>query len=190
MLEHPVRQVDKFCFLEHRPEAQSVLEQYILLDNIVSQQDSYNYILFEEDRHTNGNKSMTPKEKYEFVKGLRLSVPIDLLRYDPGGSIGGTIILWRTPIDRGQDEVMNASLKVFQKIKPLLPEYHSRQMKRSFVNNYCKWPTGEKISPAVLRVIYSDLTLDASVSQNKGIEDRIIVYAKQYYQKMPTLLLI
>jgi hypothetical protein len=46
-------------------------------------------------------------------------------------------------------------------------------MKRSFVNSYCNLPTGEKISPAVLRVIYADLTLDASVSQNKGIEDRI-----------------
>lgn len=123
-------------FLEHRPEAQSVLEQYLLKDNIVSQQDSYNYIMFEEDRHTNGNKIMTPKEKYECVKGLRLSVPIDLLRYDPGRSIGGTIILWQTPIDRGQDEVMNVSLKVFKKIKPLLPEYHTRQMKRSYAYSY------------------------------------------------------
>ena len=92
--------------------------------------------MFEEDRHTNGNKIMTPKEKYEFVKGLRLSVAFDLLRYDPGRSIGGTIVLWQTPIDRGQDEVMNVSLKVFKKIKPLLPEYHTRQMKRSYAYSY------------------------------------------------------
>ncbi|CAC5408779.1 unnamed protein product [Mytilus coruscus] len=172
MLEHPVRQVDEFSYLEHRTEAKTVLEQYHLLDNIVSQQDSYNYILFEEGRHTNGN-IMTPKEKYEFVKGLKLSVPIDILRYDPGGAVGGTIVVWRTPNERGQEEVMNASLKVFQKVKPLLPEYHTRQMRRSFVRSYCNLPTGDKISPAVLRFIYTDLTLDATENQNKGIEDRI-----------------
>lgn len=86
LLEHSVRQVEKDCFLKHRPEAMTVLPKYALLDNIISQKDNYtNYVLSDEEKHTDG-KPLTPKEIFYFTRYLHLSVPIDVLRYDPGGS--------------------------------------------------------------------------------------------------------
>jgi len=81
------------------------------------------------------------------------------------------VLLWRTPEGRPDDELMNAFLQMFEKVKSLLPQFHTRHMRSEFRKKYSNLPT--KISPALLRNIYADLTLDASVDQNPALDERI-----------------
>ena len=94
-----------------------------------------------------------------------------MLQYSPGGPGGSIVLLWRTPEQRDNNEALNMSVKVAEAVKPLLPECHTRYMKNQFLKKFSNLPV--KLTPAVLRVIYSELTLDASADQNPALEERI-----------------
>lgn len=160
------------AYLEHRPTVDLVQPQYSVLDDILTSRDCYSYLLFDEEKHTSSLTPMDTQQRFNFLKNLNLSVPIDVLSYNPGGSVGSTFIIWRTGIDRGIDEVMRLSIQVHEKVRPLLPEFHTRQMRKIFVSKFCNLHA-VKVPPAVLRTIYSELTLDASIEQNKQVENRI-----------------
>lgn len=170
-LEHPVRMIEH-AYLEHRPAVELVQPQYAVLDDMLTNRDCYFYLLFDEEKHTSSLVSMDAQKRFNFLKKLNLSVPIDVLSYNPGGSVGSTFIIWRTSIDRGHDEVMRLSIQVYERVRSLLPEFHTRQMRKHFVSEFCNLHA-IKIPPAVLRTIYSELTLDASMEQNKQVENRI-----------------
>lgn len=111
-------------------------------------------------------------ERFDFLQNIALSEPIDILRYDPGGSIGATVFIWRTPHDRGTNEVMNDTFRVFEKLKPNLPEYHTRRMRREFVKRYSSLHSVD-VPKHVLRAIYAELSLDATHDQNPALEARV-----------------
>lgn len=49
-----------------------------------------------------------------FCKTWKLSQPINKLSYNPGGSVGSTVSIWKVPQQRGINEVMNDALKVIE----------------------------------------------------------------------------
>lgn len=170
-LDHPVRQVGDSCTLSHRPSATEVNPRYAVLDNVVSSREPYQYIMFDESSHIS-NPFKDYNVKYYFFEKLQLSIPVDMLQYSPGGPGGSVVVLWRTPEERDSvNEVLNMSLKVVENVKPLLPEYHTRFMKSQFLKKISNLQV--KLTPAILRFIYSELTLDASADQNPALEERI-----------------
>lgn len=173
-LMNPVLQVGEHSYLDHRDCALTVLPRYSVLDNLITTRDNYAYIIFDENSHIT-SPFKHRKDRYDFIEQLRLSVPIDVLRYHPVSSMDATVVLWRTSAQRNSDEILKMSIKVFETVKPLLPEYHTRQMKQTFINTYCKLSASSQstLSPAILRSIYSYFSLDASADQNKTMDERI-----------------
>ena len=60
---------------------------------------------------------------------------------------------------------------MLEKLRPNLPEYHTRAMKQEFHKEVAR--LGVSTPPHVLRYIYQRLTLDASADQNPDLDDRV-----------------
>ncbi|XP_076103163.1 uncharacterized protein LOC143072213 [Mytilus galloprovincialis] len=71
---------------------------------------------------------------------------------------------------------MTSAVKVVSRLKPSLPEFHTRQMRKEFYTKFCHLPvsaTGNTVPPHILRAIYRELTLDATADQNKALDERV-----------------
>jgi hypothetical protein len=108
---------------------------YKLLDNIVPQLSPYKFLYFDEQLHILC-QFKNRVDRFSFLQAMKLSVPINILRYDPGGGCESTVFLWQIPEERGLAEVMNMIMKVVERLQPRLPEYHSRRMRREFIQRY------------------------------------------------------
>ncbi|XP_071122564.1 uncharacterized protein [Mytilus edulis] len=172
-IEHPVREVAKNAFLSHVPSVSIVDRKYSILDSAMLKLDYYEYLYLDEDIHVSIEDSLkTSWSRYSFLQNLKLSQPINKLSYNPGGSVGSTVFIWKVPQHRGINEVMNDALKVIDTLKPKLPEYHTRRMRRDFINKYSNL-NAVSIPKHILRSIYSDLTMDATSDQNPAMDSRV-----------------
>jgi hypothetical protein len=112
-------------------------------------------------------------ERYDFIQNIALSHPIDILKYSPGGSVGNTVFLWKIPNDRDVQVAMKETMAVVNRLKPQLPEFHTRRMRSEFVKTYGGLHA-TSVPKYVLRSIYSEMTLDASVSDsNPAVDERL-----------------
>ncbi len=104
-----------------------------------------------------------PKKKYMFIKTLKLGlrVPAMLLVHSTGNNYGNTHFAWQVP-DASLEEAIQNSQVVIEDIKTSLPVFHSRHMRKEFVN---KFGTVSSVKPAILRYFYQDLTGDFSGSE-------------------------
>ena len=91
-----------------------------------------------------------------------MSVAAVLYTHSPGGGILSQHYLWRVPDDFCVEAALSENQKVIDKLKPDLPIYHTRAMRREFVNTYGRFTDSTK--PVVLRNIYQELIGDASGS--------------------------
>jgi hypothetical protein len=164
-LDHPVRKVLEDAWLQHIPAAEEVANRYADLDSVVCSLENYEYLYLDESIYV-PSQFKTTYERHAFLQNVKLSVPTDMLRYNPGGAVGATVFLWRVPEDRGHDIVMN----VVNKLKPRLPEYHKRKMKKHFTETYCNI---HKVPPHILRSMYTELTSDATAEQNPAMDNRL-----------------
>ena len=112
-------------------------------------------------------------EKTRFINNLGLSVPVNILTYNPGGFVGLTLFIWSVPEDRLPQEIANSSIQVFEKIRHVLPEYHTCEMNKQFSKRLCNLHASPNIPPHILRVIYSELTCDASALPNPIHDSRV-----------------
>ena len=85
-----------------------------------------------------------------------------LYTHSPGGGILSQHYLWRVPDDFCVEAALSENQKVIDRLKQDLPIYHTRAMRREFVNTYGRFTGSTK--PVVLRNIYRELTGDASGS--------------------------
>ena len=92
-------------------------------------------------------------------------------RYDPGGGLTAFIFMWRVPDHRSDNEKMTMSIAMLEKIRPNLPEYHTRAMKGEFKSEISR--LGVDIPPHIIRFIYKRLTLDSTADDNPAIDERI-----------------
>jgi len=62
-------------------------------------------------------------------------------------------------------------MKVVERLKPRLPEYHSRKMRREFIQRYSALQLS--IPKHILRESYCTATLDSSADQNPQMDERV-----------------
>ena len=78
--------------------------------------------------------------------------------------------------DESLEEAVCNSLGVTEELKSKLPVFHSRQMKREFVNKFER--VSSAVKPSVLRYFYQNSTGDSSTSETtnqKELDSRNIV---------------
>lgn len=169
---NPVRQIDSSLSIAHRPGQDNFLPCYSRLDGCVTQMAMFQPLFFDEDLHLT-EKFKGPEQRFRFFEKLALSVPVHMLRYDPGGGNGAISFLWRVPQDgMSSEEKFLRDNKVLHDVRPKLPEYRTRQMRQEFFRAYGNI-AGTIIPPHILRSIYTTLTNDASSDQNKEIDNRV-----------------
>ena len=103
---------------------------------------------------------------YEFVHKLKhgLNIAVLLLTYSPRNNHGNLHFIWKYDSDQSSETVFQKSLPVVESIKPQLPPYHTREMRRSLFAKFgC---VSQSVQPAVLRYFYRDLTGNCSAPSN------------------------
>ena len=113
---------------------------------------------------------LTPMQRYTFLRGFKLHIPVDVYRYSLGGNVGTMVFMWKAPADRPPSEVATRTASICEALKKDIPQYHTRHMRAEFASQ-CAHLTG--ISPAVRRFLYGQLTDDASTSENPAVEERL-----------------
>lgn len=110
------------------------------------------------------------KQKYRFLKGLQLSVPIDILKFSPGGSTTSSFIICRTLENRAESQILVQGARLLQTARSEIQEFHTREMKKTFkekINNIIS------LSPSVIEYIYKELAFDGSQTTNPVMQERL-----------------
>ena len=88
-------------------------------------------------------------QKYEFFKGL--IVPCKAIRYTYTGGYENLDFAWRVPNSYDDAKLLSENIKVREKLSSQIPIYHSRAMKREFVQSF---GTVTNCKPSFLRKAY------------------------------------
>ena len=115
-------------------------------------------------------KVMNSMQRQRFIDSLSLPFPVDILKYSTGGNLGNTVFVWKVPPSRTESEMMTDAVRMTMRLKPMLPEYHTRQQRIDFSVAY---GNVVKITPAIRRSLYSDLTGDATATPNPEMDARL-----------------
>lgn len=155
-LPHPVREVSKDAFLYHVPQTQKVLPNHAILDTCLAKMNYYEYILYDEDIHVE-LPFKTNFERYDFLQKIALSMPINVLKYNPGGSVRASVFIWKAPNNRSVQEIINEGSKTIENLRSRFSEFYTRRMKSDFTRTYtglhaCQTPKH------ILPSIYKELT--------------------------------
>ena len=80
-----------------------------------------------------------------------------LLIYSPGGSIENLQFMWQVPQDATDQTVyFESSQATIERIKALLPTFHTRAMKRAMFEKFgC---ISNNVKPLALRYFYKEIT--------------------------------
>lgn len=107
-----------------------------------------------------------PRHRYQFLQNLHrgLDISVVLLTYSPGNNCGNLHFIWKYDDSEPVEAVFQKSLPVVEVVKPLLPQYHTRAMRKSLLSKYGH--VSSSVKPAVLRAFYKDLTGDSSAASN------------------------
>ena len=170
-LQHLVRPVGEYTTVEHRKNCrpETLKGRYELLDRAVRSGGESSFIFFEEDKYLS-TPFESNQQRYKYFTELALTVPIDIYRYCPGGSIVASYCIVFSKESRSEQELLIEGARFVLRNKNHFKEYHTRAMKRSFkekINNI------SKISPSVLDLIYKELTLDAATAAHPDIQERL-----------------
>lgn len=168
-LDHPVRTIDEQATLEHRNSSLGVKEKYKLLDNVMVASDLLSPVMFDEYVHVE-NPFETPSQRHRYFADLQLSVPVDLIRFCPGGSVVTTHCIIKVPEKRSEGQILTDGARLLQKVRPELKVFHTRAQRRLFKE---RLKNVTKISPSTADFIYKELALDSSAADNTVTQERI-----------------
>ena len=110
------------------------------------------------------------RDRFRFFANFRLSVPVDVIRFCPGGSCVTTTCITQVDSDRTTSEILSDGATLIAKLRPELKEFHTQAQRRQFkrrIGNVAK------VNPTLLDVIYKELALDATVANHPETETRI-----------------
>jgi hypothetical protein len=93
------------------------------------------------------------------LDSLKLSVPIDLYKYCPGGSVVSIVFVSRVNESRSSNEALVEPVRVVSQMYNSLPEFHTRAQKRYFKNNLQNIAC---VKANIVDFIYKELAMDAS----------------------------
>ena len=132
--EHPVRTVDKHATIEHRDKVSFVNPKYSGIEKAVKEAGEMQPVIFYENVHLDIPFS-TRQQRYELVKSLKLSVPVDIIRYCPGGSVITTMAIVQVAPNRNEAQLLTQGATMVQQLKPHLKEFHTRAQKEHLNQN-------------------------------------------------------
>ena len=99
-----------------------------------------------------------------------MTVPIDIVRFSPGGSVVTTLCIQRVPEGRSEAEILVEGARLLQRVRPHLLERHTRAQRRLFKE---KLSNLVKVSPSVSEFIYKELALDGTAAAHPVTEERL-----------------
>ena len=165
----PARTVSEDISVRHVVSTQCMDTVYRSIDDAVQEAGLNKAVLFDEETHV-----VTPFEnnmqRHRFFEHLKLSVPVDLYRFCPGGSCHTISCIVQVKEKRTASEVLTDGATLTAKLKPVLREHHTRAQKRDFKK---KVTNVAGIQKSLLDVIYKELSLDASVTSHPDTAARI-----------------
>jgi hypothetical protein len=116
-------------------------------------------------------------QKFRFLSELQLTVPVDILRFCPGGPTLTTICVVQVAADREESLVLTQGARLLQQICPQLKEYHTRAQKQAFK---AKVENIAHISPALREFMYRTLTNDTSATAKPVMQERLRLISLGY----------
>lgn len=93
------------------------------------------------------------------LKSCSLASKILLYSYASGNSVGSLHFIWKIPEESSEEMLVSRNAEVSRIIKPSIPIYHTRAMKKQFYSDMSLFRCGR---PAVLREMYKRLTGELS----------------------------
>ena len=108
----------------------------------------------------NDYSSPDTKKKYKYIQGIYkgLTAPAVMYTHSLGSNLGNYHFLWRIPHEVTLEAAMNENIKLMDQIKSILPTYHSRAIRKRFMDQYgCLTKGGVKSH--ILRQMYHELTV-------------------------------
>ena len=147
----------------HKPEGE-LHPSCSQLEQLIKDEETYQPIFLGDAQFY---KVMNSMQRQRFIDSLSLPFPVDMLKYSPGGNLGNTVFVWKVPPSRTESEMMTDAVRMTMRLKPMLREYHTRQQRIDFTVAYGNIV---KITPAIRRSLYSDLTGDATASPNPEMD--------------------
>ena len=147
----------------------AVNAKYNELDAVLNTLQSYHPLSLTGFEPTNRG------ERYEWLENLRLSVPCVILKADVGGSIGTLHwVLKRLDVAAEFDSEQIEDAR--ELIKPLIPQIHSRALKRHFASRIAGLA---KMSESARTFLYKELTGDESNPQSLAEKERFAYLQQQ-----------
>ncbi|KAK0155231.1 hypothetical protein N1851_002422 [Merluccius polli] len=158
----PVRVLSDNIAVTHHKNTPDVAARYLLLDNVMCQTDTLTHVLLDDTVHLE-EPFASSWHRFEFINRIQLSVPVDVLKYQPGGRKTGITFLWKVERNRTQDEQLTQTIRVVSSLQPFLPQYHTRYMKKDFKR---KVANVARVTPSIVEAIYQEISHDSSAPSN------------------------
>ena len=116
-------------------------------------------------------------QRFRFFSELRLNIPIDILRYSPGGPAVTISCLVYRKKGRNKLDILTDGALVQQKMKPHFKEFHTRAQKSIFKT---KVKNTSKINSGLLEEINNELAFDQSPSSHPETAEciRVILHVE------------
>ena len=169
-LDHPVRTISKDATLEHRQKCLGDIKpKFVKLDEAVKKAGCLSPVVFCESEHLL-NQFESYEQRFRFIESIQLSVPVDLIRYNPGGSCITTLCLTQVTENRSEPEILTQGARFLQEVRPQLKEFHTRAQRQMFKQSLSNLAT---VKPSVADLIYKELTLDASAAEHPDTAKRL-----------------
>ena len=150
----PVRELSEHLTLKFLEASKSVPSSLHAIDELVSSLPLYTHTSID---HLLPSESL---RKHRLVTSLiesGLSCPTMLLIYSPGGSIANLQFMWQVPQDvTDQTVYFESSQATIERIKALLPTFHTRAMKRAMFEKFGR--ISSNVKPLALRYFYKEIT--------------------------------
>ena len=172
-LLRPVRSVSSHATVEPRYPTSKINPWYQLLDEALKTTGENKPVIFDEELHLEKPFSNN-MQRFKYFNELALSIPLNLFKFSPGGSIITTHILVHVAAQQTEAEMITEGAKFMAQSQMLVKEYHTRGMRKAFAK---KVERVASITPAVREFIYKELTGDAFTPANKAMQERMQLLA-------------
>ena len=156
--EMPIRQLSDSLSVEIIQKT-SCIPCFAELNAAIDNLDTYQHLCLSDFLPSDA------QPRYRFLQKIKcgLMKPVVLLTYSPGNNKGNLHFVWQFD-DTSTSDIFEKSLSVVECVKPLLPQYHTRSMRKSLISKFGR--VSSKVQSAVLRHFYRELTGDCTAGSN------------------------
>ena len=167
---HPVRTINEHASMEHRHKyAFGVKKVYAKLDTDVIEAGCGSPVIFDETKHLD-TPFKNSVDRFRFIASLQLSVPVDIIKFCPGGSSTTTLAVVQAKPNRSEQDVLLQGARLLEGCRPQLKEFHTRAQRYYFKERLANVA---KVLPSVADMIYTELCLDNTKAAHPETQHRL-----------------